>query len=168
MSNRRRLEVEELGSRILPSTTPLSISAADGHVALVSTINSTAAALTGHGSGHYSYDPVVSGAGREYRLHGTAYLAGLGEVSVSGNLRGVGFIAKGHATGELTFTNKYGSLTVDLEGPLQDAFSALPRHFSYKIVSGTGAYAGRTGEGSLTLVLTPSASGPHGTFSLTI
>ena len=172
MLKRRSLQVEELGSRLLPSATPLSVTGPVGPAHVLPPISIppmivTAGALAGHGSGRYSYPPMISGMGPQYQLDGTAHLAGLGKVAVSGDLHGVGLIENGHAGGELTFTNKHGSLTVDLTGPQQSAFSALPEQFSYQIVSGTGAYADRTGQGSLLLVLTPSSSGPNGHFSLT-
>jgi hypothetical protein len=169
---RRTLQLEELGTRILPSATPLPLTGPVGSVPSVSPISlppiNFPGPLSGHGQGEYSYKLILSGAGPQYKLEGTAHLAGLGKVDVSGSLHGVGFIVNGHAGGELTFTNKEGSLTVDLTGPEQRAFSSLPDQFSYQIVSGTGAYAHKMGQGSLNLTLTPAPSGPHGTFSLTI
>jgi hypothetical protein len=172
-SRRRSLQLEELGSRLLPSATPLSVTGPVGPAPIVSPISIppmivASDALSGHGSGHYSYPPMISGMGPQYQLDGTAHLTGLGKVAVSGDLHGVGMIVDGHAGGELTFTNKHGSLTVDLQGPEQPGFSPLPEQFSYHIVSGTGAYADKTGQGSLTLVLTPSSSGPNGKFSLVV
>jgi hypothetical protein len=174
-SRRRSLQLEELGSRLLPSATPLSVTGPVGPAPIVSPISIppiivASDALSGHGSGSYTelLVPTPVDTGPLYRLTGTAHLAGLGKVAVSGDLHEVGFIENGHAGGELTFTNKEGSLTVDLTGPQQKAFSPLPDRYSYQIVSGTGAYADRTGEGSLTLVLTPAHSGTSGHFSLVV
>jgi hypothetical protein len=147
MSKGARPQVEELDARIVP-----------------------AVLLTGQGQGTYSADLVQSGAGAQYRLSGNADIQGLGHVSVSGSLHGVGFIQHGHAGGTLTFTNAHGSLTVDLIGPIQDAFSPLPELFNEQIVSGTGAYAHWTGHEGAQLDLWPVAGpadkGPHGTFTL--
>ena len=41
-------------------------------------------------------------------------LARLGHVTVTGTVAGLGFIASGHASGTLTFTNARGSVTVTL------------------------------------------------------
>jgi hypothetical protein len=68
-------------------------------------------------------------------------------------------------------------VTVSLEGPLQGGFSALPSRFTYRVVSGTGAYAHLTDQGTLHLTLRPNivvaGGGPirnhlGGTFTLTI
>jgi hypothetical protein len=118
----------------------------------------------------------MSGAGPQDRLQGSADLAGLGRVTVGGSISPVGFIREGHAGGTLTFTNARGAVTVQLQGPEQTGFSALPQHFRYRVVGATGAYKGLAAQGSLQLVLHASplplpGAGmvtPHGTFTLTI
>src|SRR5262249_15189432 len=112
MSRSRLLNLEELGSRILPSASPLpappapaqALAALDAHPG-----------PQGHGQGTYQTDAVISGAGRDYRLNGAADLAGLGHFAVSGGAHAVGFIQRGHAGGELTFRNDRGSVTLALE-----------------------------------------------------
>jgi hypothetical protein len=164
------LELEPLGERVLPSAAltmpdaPLTAALAPTQPALH--------LLEGHGQGSYTGDAVQAGAGAEYRLQGTADLAGLGRVAVSGSVRAVGFIQHGHAGGDLTFTNGRGSVTVELLGAEQPAFSPLPQAFHYRVVAGTGAYKDLAGQGTLQLALHAGAPGvggaPHGTFSLTI
>jgi hypothetical protein len=129
--------------------------------------------LAGQGSGTYAIDvtaPADVGVGSD--LQGTAVLAALGQVTVTGSVHSVGFIVVGQATGQLTFSNASGSVTIALTGPPQPGFSALPQQFSYQVVSGTGAYAQLSDQGSLTLLLLPrqTATGPdlQGTFTLTI
>jgi hypothetical protein len=165
------LELEPLGDRALPSATALPVPAAPLTAALAST-QPALHLLEGHGRGSYTGDPVQSDAGAEYRLQGTADLAGLGRVVVSGSVRSVGFIRRGHAGGALTFTNGRGSVTVELLGPEQPAFSPLPQAFRYRVVAGTGAYKGLASQGTLQLAFHAGAPGvwgaPHGTFALTI
>jgi hypothetical protein len=59
---------------------------------------------------------------------------------------------------------------VELQGPEQPGFSALPEQFSYRVTGGTGAYEHLSGHGSLTLSLhaTPAGMGTYGTFALSI
>jgi hypothetical protein len=174
MSIRCRLQIEELGQRILPSATP-------GLLPLPAFTSVLAAphahALAGQGSGTYIGGSMVVDAGESAMLNGSAYLARLGHVTVTGTVAGLGFIVSGHAWGTLTFANARGSVTVALEGPLQSGFSPLPEQFSYTVVSGTGAYQHLHDHGSLKLVLHPFPIDPlpgslfpvaHGTFTLTI
>jgi hypothetical protein len=133
-------------------------------------------ALAGHGQGTYS-NPVIHNALTvdaltTYNFRGKADLAGLGHVTVTGSVHSVGFVLTGHATGQLTFSNAKGSVTVQLTGPMQQGFSALPTTFSYKVVGHTGAYAKLADHGSLTLALYAQVVNyvpqPQGTFALTI
>jgi hypothetical protein len=107
-----------------------------------------------------------------YNIQGTADLAGTGSVTVTGTITGVGFVLTGQATGQLTFTNKTGSVTVSLTGPTQEGFSPLPTTFTYSVTSATGAYKSLTDSGTLTFVVPPSTSGyvlsGTGPFALTI
>jgi hypothetical protein len=107
-----------------------------------------------------------------YNLDGSASLAGLGQVTVTGTLHGVGFVLSGQATGQLTFTNTKGSVTIQLTGPLQEGFQPLPEAFSYTVVAHTGAYKNVTDHGMLTLVVPPTTSGyvisGQGPFTLAI
>jgi len=163
MARRRPpLRLEELGARVAPSATPLLPPAAAEAAALVSGM---APAPHGHGSGSYSDDPVQSGAGIDYHLQGEAHLHGLGHFTVRGSVRAVGFVRHGHAGGTLTFTDARGAVTVELQGPDQPAFAALPQRFGYRVVAATGAYAGLSGQGELSLVLRAASDG-HGTFAL--
>ncbi len=149
-------------------------------------------ALAGSGSGSYAVYPLLAAAdplpgsaaplhvivgnvGERYDVTGTANLARLGAVTVTGSVYGLGFIATGHATGTLTFSNSHGSVTVDLTGPSQPGFSPLPTQFQYTVVSGAGAYQQVHDQGTLSLVLQPAAGSStatspaaQGTFTLQI
>ncbi len=125
----------------------------------------------GHGKGTYTTSAIVSSAPHGYQLTGTGTFLNLGAMQITGSVGTVGGFATGEARGELTFTNAKGSVTIQLIGPEQRGFSALPSTFEFSVEKGTGAYAGMTGFGSLTLKLGP-ASGHglklSGDFSLTI
>ena len=144
MAFRRSLRLEELGSRVLPSASPLPAPPAPPQALAAPDFQ---AGLHGQGRGTYQTDAIISGAGRDYRLHGAADLAGLGRFALSGDAHAVGFIQRGHAGGELTFSNDRGSVTLALEGPEQPAFSPLPQTFSYRVTGATGGYAGLGGSG---------------------
>jgi hypothetical protein len=125
----------------------------------------------GHGKGTYTTSAIVSSAPHGYQLTGTGTFLNLGAMQITGSVGTVGGFATGQAKGELTFTNSKGSVTIELIGPEQRGFSALPTTFGYSVEKGTGAYADLKGFGSLTLKLGP-ASGHglklSGDFSLTI
>jgi hypothetical protein len=170
--NRKRFipQVEELGQRVLPS-------------AIVGTPPEAAPALAaplppqlkhplaGRGSGAFSTDLIPVDGGQVYHLHGSANLAGLGSVLVYGTVGGVGFTQTGRAGGTLTFFANGGSVTVQLLGPVQTAFSPLPQYFHYQITGGTGAFQHLADSGTLRLdfhALPTGSLGAHGTFYLYI
>jgi hypothetical protein len=151
-----RLQVEELGARILPSAGPVAHSVAPPpHT------------LAGHGTGTYIHELGIPEVGQRYDLVGSATLAGLGRVSVQGWVESVGFVLHGHAWGTLVLTNAKGSVTLRLEGPQQGGFAALPHQFTFATEGGTGGYRHLGGHGTLQLVISP-AMNEQGTFTLTI
>jgi hypothetical protein len=160
-------QVEELNARIVPA---VIASAAGGTPDNVLHIQGAATTINGLGQGTYATDGVQCGAGPLYQLLGGANLQGLGQFAVSGSLHGVGFIENGHAGGTLTFTDAIGSLTVQLTGPQQEAFSPLPDLFSQQITGGTGAFRHLTGTEMVQLDMwpidDPDTGGLHGTFTL--
>jgi len=167
MSSRYRLEIEELDQRILPSLSSLApaLTAAPPH------------ALAGHAAGTYVSGSHSVNAGETATLNGTATLARLGHVTVTGTITGPGNVRSGHAWGTLTFTNVHGRVTVFLQGPLQAGFSPLPKAFHYHVVSGTGAYRLVRDQGVLTILWHPIKVTPvhgshfpliHGTFTISI
>src|SRR5579871_485444 len=109
---RTQLQLEELGARLVPSTTPLVIPLTHPP-ATADLASATRQGLVGHGQGSYFLDVMPPDAGMEYHLQGIADLGTLGHVSVSGALHSVGFILHGRAWGTLTFRNAQGSVTVE-------------------------------------------------------
>jgi hypothetical protein len=172
--HRTLLNLEELGGRVLPSTTTLPIPSHTG--ALTSTPQPAVSPLSGQGTGTYT-NPAVPGALTvdgltTYNFKGTANLAGMGQVHVTGTIHSVGFVITGQATGFLTFSNSRGSVTIALTGPLQAGFSALPTTFSYHVVAHTGAFAHLSAQGTLGLLVVPQTfnyvAQPLGNFALSI
>ena len=113
--------------------------------------------LKGSGSGNYTMGLNVD-SGPLLKLKGTASLELLGEVNVSGSVQGTGFTTSGQATGTVTLSNKLGSVTLILTGPVQSGFSPLPTHFQFKVVGATGAYKGLTMTGSIDLMIDSTTS----------
>jgi hypothetical protein len=138
------LRVEELAGRLLPS-------------AVMPPVHRDP--LAGRGQGTFTAAPTIPETGGLYQFRGTATLADLGAVTVRGSAHGVGMIASGHAGGVLTFANARGSVTVELDGPSQPGFAALPHYFRYHVVAGTGAYLHLRDGGMLRLDL--AADGAH-------
>jgi hypothetical protein len=196
MIRRTILQVEELSQRILPSVSPLAQGLLS-EMMTVGPIHTPTApshhALSGSGSGTYTATPllaerdpppalpghaqpqfiiIVGDIGENYVFDGTANLARLGDVTVSGSILGLGNVATGHASGVLTFANAHGSVTITVTGPSQPGFSPLPTHFAYTVTSGTGAYQHVNDHGTLSLALTPNTNSTlpasQGTFALTI
>jgi hypothetical protein len=173
MKSRRFVpQVEELGDRILPSALTIANlpEAPQAMVASHLPLQSTHP-LAGKGNGVYSPDPIPADAGPVYHLHGSAKLAGKGEVLIGGSVSAVGFIANGRARGTLTLIGNGGLVTVELQGPMQPGFSSLPHYFHYRVVSGTGAFAHLADSGTLRLdlhALPTGAIGARGSFSLWI
>jgi hypothetical protein len=169
--------IEQLGERVMLSGTPLFLPAHVVSLGLPSIHHHHL--LDGNGSGTYTGASLIVDAGASYTLQGTAKLVGLGQVTVTSSINGVGMIPQGHATGWLTFTNAHGSVTVELTGPKQPGFASLPEHYSYKVIQGTGEYGNLKHHGTLQLnfVAAPTPAGttpaltfptPHGTFTLTL
>jgi hypothetical protein len=195
------LQVEELGQRILPSVSPLGPGSFGHAIAITDPlppVHTHHHALAGSGSGTYTVSPllvdsspqpaspghaqpqfriIVGDVGDRYDFTGVADLARLGNVTVSGSIHNPGFVATGHATGSLTFTNANGSVTISLTGPSQPGFSRLPTSFQYRVTGGTGEYQNVHDHGTLSLVLIPAPAGgtaqgtvpsSQGAFTLTI
>ena len=128
--------------------------------------------LRGTGHGAYAQPQISIDAGTSYSLTGTVHLDGLGDFTVSGWVRGTGLVQGGRAGGQLVLTNAAGTLTVDLHGPVQGAFGAVPKELVYVVKGGTGAYAGVRGYGVAGVAFTPAPTAvglpPRGAFHLSL
>jgi hypothetical protein len=154
-----RLQVDELGSRILPSTAPLPYYRVFGasHLGAVSP-QPAGARVNLHGTIQGTLVPVIRGAidaGPQYSVTGAGVLNEQPPFVASGNLHRTGMIAQGHATGVLRLTNARGSITLRLEGPPQPGFAPLPGRFHFTVTDGTGAYRGATSDGQVSLQTRP-------------
>jgi len=114
-------------------------------------------ALAGSGYGTYICNLQFGSTPTGFYFDGTATLQRMGKVHVTGSIRGVGYATNARATGQLTFTTAYGSVTVQLTGPVQPALAPLPSIFQYKVVAATGAYSSLRDAGQFTLTRTPDA-----------
>jgi hypothetical protein len=163
-----RPAIEDLGDRIVPTSdfygaVAIPISLLPGQQT-VSLTPPPVHALVGTGAGAYAVHRLMPDVGSSYELSGAGNVTKLGMVTVDAKLHSVGFIANGHAGGTMTFTNPRGSLTIELTGPSQPGFSALPSHFSYQVLSGTGSFQNVHGTGTIDVRLTPGPSGAAGAF----
>ncbi len=149
------------------TSSDISGGTAQGTFTLIAGVTRAVPPLRGTGLGDYT-EQLSPNGGPQFDLAGSASLAALGGVTVAGSVSPVGLVTRGHATGTLTLSNANGSVTIDLEGPVQPAFSPLPRVFHYQVVSGTGDYLGLAAEGTLSLKLTAARGSLNGTFALAI
>jgi hypothetical protein len=157
---RARLEVVELDARIVPSrvgvkaVSHLPGSAVGQHAVVSQAPAAQSVTLGGTGSGAYGFSPAhLRNGGTMYVLNGTGTLGSLGHATISGALSVPPAGASGAATGALTFANASGSVTVQLTGPQESGSGSLANSYTYKIVSGTGAFASASGSGTLTLAV---------------
>jgi hypothetical protein len=161
MDNRARPTVEPLDARNLPSPTFLGPP---------EPLIPPALHLTGAGHGTYDADAVVPDAGQEFHLHGMAGVGGLGgQLRLAGFVHEVGFVAHGHAWGEVTLADSHGSIVLAVTGPDEPGFGPLPNRWEYRVEWATRAYRGFTGSGEFDLSLAPApvalgAPGVRGTF----
>src|SRR6516162_5121468 len=89
MTPRRTLmEVEPLGDRLLPSTAALPLPVPPAAAALTAHPHQHHV-LAGHGQGQYTQELVPADFGGVFDLHGSADLAGLGRVTVTGRVYSV-------------------------------------------------------------------------------
>jgi hypothetical protein len=148
----RLLEVESLDERALP-TPGLGVTPPEpGVPALVARHGHRAAhphgVLRGRIQGTWVNRPTLPDTGSIQLLTGSGTVAPLGSATAQGNLHTPGFVLRGRTEGMLTLSGPRGSITVRLVGPEQRGFSPPPSTFHYRIIGGTGRFAGASGSGT--------------------
>ena len=146
-----KLQVEELEERAAPSSAVAGSADFMASTVVVShpPIAHQTHAVAGHGTGTYVSHSLMVDAGASYQLTGHGNFGQLGNASVKGSIQGMGMIANGRAGGTLTFTNAHGSVTIELQGALQQGFSPIPIWFSFHVVQATGSYKQLQDHGTL-------------------
>ncbi len=146
-----RLEVTQLGDRILPSAT-LPTAPAHANNAVVSP-QATLTTLSGSGQGTYLPAPTVHGAGPAYALRAAGTISGMGAVTVTGTLRAPALNASGSVTGTFLIRTAAGSVTISVTAPEQSGHSPLPTTFQYQVIASSGHFAGSAAQGTMHLTL---------------
>jgi hypothetical protein len=152
MSRCIKLQLEILEEREVPSGTavvPTGGSAAAATIGPLPPVYHSTHALAGNGHGSFSVNVLVVDAGLTYKINGQGHFAHLGDVNIAGSVQGTGMIASGQAHGMLTFSNSHGSVTVDVTGPVQSAFGAMPTWYHYIVTSATGDFKSVKDSGTL-------------------
>jgi hypothetical protein len=109
-------------------------------------------------------DPRIADLVPRMFLDGTARLQGLGRVTVTGFVQGVGFMPYGQATGMITLTrigDPKSSVTLNLTGPTTRGGAPLPTQWTATVVSKTGSFSQIQGSLPLTLRITPDPVVPN-------
>jgi hypothetical protein len=151
MTSRRRFpSVEGMESRKPLSAGGLSTSMPLGSLVSES-VKGHHLALNGEASGQWTLLPGNPDVGRGQSLKGSGTVHPLGTVDVTGTLHNTGFIAKGRATGSLILSNSHGSVTIQLQGPLQTGFCEFAGKYHFRIVAATGTYRHDFGQGTAQL-----------------
>lgn len=129
----------------------------------------TTLTLTGKVTGSYSADfgpPDSGGQYHLYRGHGTT---SLGATTASGKQGAPGNVRAAYCNGSLLLVTAKGKVSVRIHStttyPGDSPCNNFP--FTWRSVSTSGGYAGESGSGSGTFVLSKADSTGHGTFTVT-
>jgi hypothetical protein len=147
-----RLEVQELGERIVPSVTVVAGPAASARVLFAPRLTPITN-VSGSGHGSFSIAPTRFGVGPTFLLRATGTITGMGSVGVIGSLHAPALNATGPVTGTLLIRSGQGSITVSLTAPSQSGSSPLPTSFQYQVVASTGLFVGSSASGTMHLTL---------------
>src|SRR5437660_1600781 len=146
------LRLEELGARVLPSTTvPVKATTLTTPAKITPAPIATVTGPSWLAHGRYATATTKAGAGATYTIEGSTNFPGFGFISVKGTIQSVGNVRQGQAHGRLTLSSKRGTLVLDVTGPTQSANAALPSRLTYRVVSGTGFFAHYAGHGQVQL-----------------
>jgi len=127
--------------------------------------------LDGTISGTYLAAPTAATIGAEYIFEGTGAAGDMGPVAAHGDIIVPGPLSATNAgvTGMLTLASigttpaNSGTVTLQLSAPPPSALGAFPTTLHYVITGGTGAFAGASGEGTISVTL----GGPIGSNAFT-
>jgi hypothetical protein len=104
--------------------------------------------LSGSVGGTWSSQLTNPDAGQSQQLTGQGTVNPLGNVQATGHLNQPGNVANGHTTGEFTFTDAKGSVTIRVVSANASAIvSGVANKFYYSIEHGTGAFTRAWGGG---------------------
>lgn len=142
-SRRVSIQVEAIESRALLS----AIAPVQAHPAaeVAPQIYPPPLLLTGHvrGGGFVRHD--IPDAGSMYVLQGTGRVGPMGRVSAQGVFQTTSLA--GQPIGNLTLTNRFGQVELQLTGRTGTPSSGLPEEWEFTVTRATGQYAGLEGTG---------------------
>jgi len=131
--------------------------------------------LDGTIRGRYHINDPIPDVGATFVTNGSGHVHGVGHAFLAGKLHSIGFLAQGHAQGELFLAGANGTITLELTGVEQDnGPKGLPDVFHYTTAGGTGKYTNVEDSGIATLVTIPGhpQTNPqaleHGKFTLVL
>lgn len=107
------------------------------------------------GGGTYTQPLINVDAGTSYQLSGTITHSFL-SFNVKGWIQGTGMIQSGRASGHLVLTNEFGSITLELHGPVQNGFSPVPSELVFTVSGATGKFSNAKGYGIVHTTFTPA------------
>jgi hypothetical protein len=145
-SNQIRLQIELLEGRLPLS--PVSVSSFVAESGAHVYQNTHHLTLDGQLFGTWSNLPSNPDVGKAQTLTGSGKVTPLGDVQGIGNFTTPGFVLSGRTVGQVTITEKKGSITIRLVGAhSQPGFTAPINKYYFSIVGGTGVFAQSWGGG---------------------
>jgi hypothetical protein len=116
-------------------------------------------ALGGQVSGTWTTQPPFTDAGAPQTLTGSGTVRPLGVVRARGTLQTAGLLVQAQTDAEVTLIAARGSVTLQVDGPLEPGAGGAPPLFQYKILGGTRQYRHAWGGGQAMLTETPERTG---------
>jgi hypothetical protein len=107
------------------------------------------AILSGEISGTSVASRTIPDTGSSYALSGSGRL-NVGRVTVTGSLRGTGFIVRGTCSGTVLLAGRAGTLSLRLRSPSPVPGFSTCSAYGWEITGSTGSFAGQAGHGVVT------------------
>jgi hypothetical protein len=140
----------------------MGVAAAGSEVRAVHAAQALPLVLSGSEVGKYLVTSGNPNTGAEFRDIANGRVSPLGKAGLTAVIQTPTVVGPAFsATGSATFYNRKGSVHMTYMGPVGPSPAPLPSILFYKIVSGTGAYQGATGSGTIgvsTMVITNSTN----------
>jgi hypothetical protein len=126
-------------------------------------------AVSGRVAGSYSASSSNADAGQSYQLYRGKGTTSLGSTTSSGKGHGLGFVNQAYCSMSALLVTSRGKVSVRIRSKTTEpgGFSCKSFAFTWRSVSSSGSYAGKSGSGTGSVTMSKTDSTGHGTFALT-